>query len=87
MDGWEQIATYNDYDGCKFGNFYPDLRNLTDAGIVRLANDTAHLYCNCETCDDLDGLQVDLEPYRDPYKTSLNKYVKQVATNLRDETG
>ena len=62
-------------------------RELADAGIIRLANDTAHLYCNCETCDDLDGLQVDLEPYRDPYKTSLNKYVKQVATNLRDETG
>ena len=28
MDGWEQIKTYNDFDGCKFGNFYPDLRNL-----------------------------------------------------------
>ena len=87
MDGWEQIATYNDFDGCKFGNFYPDLRNLSDAGLVKLANDTARLYCNCETCDDLDGLQVDLEPYRDPYKTNLNKYVAAVANNLRDETG
>ena len=87
MDGWEQIKTYNDYDGCKFGNFYPDLRNMTDAGIDKLANDTARLYCGCETCDDVDGLQVDLEPYRAPYKVSLNKYVAAVARNLRDETG
>lgn len=87
MDGWEQIKTYNDFDGCKFGNFYPDLRNLTDAGLQKLADDTARLYCGCPDCDIIDGLQVDLEPYRDPYKDSLDSFVGKVATNLRDEDG
>jgi hypothetical protein len=87
MDGWEQIKTYNDFDGCKFGNFYPDLRNLTDAGLQKLADDTAKLYCACPECGIIDGVQVDLEPYVDPYKQSLDDFIGKVATNFRDEDG
>jgi|EP00947_MAST-08B_sp_MAST-8B-sp1_P006531 hypothetical protein len=82
MDGWEQIKTYNNFDGCKFGDFYPNLVNLTDAGLVRLANETAKLYC---AQDIIDGVQVDLEPYKEPYRTNLQKYVTAVAKNFYDE--
>jgi len=83
MDGWEQIKTYDNFDGCKFGDFYPNLLNLTDAGITRLANETAKLYC----AQNIDGVQVDLEPYKEPYKEPLEKYVKAVAKNFYDEDG
>jgi len=82
MDGWEQIKTYDDFDGCKFGDFYPNLVNLTDAGIDRLARETAELYCKQEI---VDGVQVDLEPYKDPYKTNLEKYVTGVGHYFLDE--
>ena len=45
MDGWQQIKAYNTFDGCKFGDFYPDLRNLSSFAVDRLAKDTAKLYC------------------------------------------
>lgn len=82
MDGWQQIKDYNDFDGCKFGDFYPNLLNLTDPGIERLANETAKLYC---AQDIIDGVQVDLEPYKDPYKEPLEKYITAVAKNFYDE--
>jgi hypothetical protein len=85
MDGWTQITTYNNYDGCKFGNFYPDLSNLTDAGLNQLAKDTASLYCNCPECHRIDGIQVDLEPYNDRYVQPLKAFVGHLGTALRDE--
>jgi len=72
MDGWEQIKTYDDNDYCQFGNFYPDLRNLSNVSMQKLADDAAKLYC---ANDIIDGIQVDLEPYHDPYTESLNQYV------------
>lgn len=81
MDGWEQIKTYDNFDGCKFGDFYPNLVNLTDAGIERLANETAKLYCAQQI---VDGVQVDLEPYKEPYKANLEKYIAAVGKNFLD---
>lgn len=84
MDGWQQIQTYNDYDACHFGNFYPNLLNLTETSMKRLAEDTARLYC----ADDLvRGVQIDIEPYRDPYKPGLQSYMKYVSEALRDDLG
>lgn len=85
MDGWTQISEYNNYDGCKFGNFYPDLSNLTDAGLEQLAEDTAKLYCNCPECDRVDGIQVDLEPYNSRYVKPLKSFVGYLGAALRDE--
>jgi hypothetical protein len=82
MDGWAQIEAYNDYDGCKFGDFYPNLGNLTDMSIDLLAKDTAELYC---AVDIVDGVQVDLEPYREPYKTPLRKFLTKVREYMYDE--
>lgn len=84
MDGWTQIKTYDSYDGCKFGNFYPDLTNLTDPGLQELAENTAKLYCGCDDCDIIDGIQVDLEPYTDTYKASLQGFVKHLGVALLD---
>lgn len=83
LDGWQQIETYNDYDGCKFGDFYPNLNNLTAAQSMKLAEDTAKLYCADDT---LTALQIDLEPYNDVYSASLDMFVGNVATVLRDES-
>lgn len=87
MDGWTQIQQYNDYDGCRFGNFYPDLSNLTDAGLNLLAENTAELYCQCEECHRIDGVQVDLEPYNDRYVQPLKAFVGYLGTALRDDDG
>jgi len=82
MDGWEQIKTYNDKDGCGFGDFYPDLRNLSNVSMKKLADDTAHLYC---ANDIIDGIQVDLEPYTNVYYSALNTFIDMVSDNLVDE--
>ena len=84
MDGWDQITTYNNFDGCKFGDFYPNLVNLSDFAITRLAEDTAKLYC---TDDTVDGMQVDLEPYKLPYKISLGKFIQAMGVSLMDTAG
>jgi len=81
MDGWDMIKAYNNHDECKFGDFYPNLNNLTNGHIEKLAEHTAKLYCADEN---LGGIQVDLEPYQDPYKESLAAFVKSLATNMRD---
>ena len=73
MDGWNQIQTYDNNDNCSFGNFYPNPNNLTEAGMAKLAADTANLYC---ASDVVDGIQVDLEPYSDTYAKSLNRCVR-----------
>ena len=87
MDGWTQIQQYDNYDGCKFGNFYPDLSNLTDPGLKQLAEDTAKLYCNCPECHRVDGIQVDLEPYNSRYVKPLKAFVGHLGDALRDEDG
>jgi hypothetical protein len=84
MDGWNMIQDYNSYDACDFGDFYPNLNNLTAPQIESLAQYTAKLYCADEN---LGGIQVDLEPYQDPYKESLEAFVKALATNMRDADG
>ena len=84
LDGWEMIQTYNDYDGCKFGNFYPNLANLTEGELHLLAEQTARLYCKDEL---LAGIQIDLEPYQEPWLTPLAQYIGYAAEWLRDETG
>jgi len=87
MDGWTQIQQYNNFDGCKFGNFYPDLSNLTDAGLNELAVATSQLYCQCEECHRIDGVQVDLEPYNDRYVQPLKAFVGHLGAALLDEDG
>jgi hypothetical protein len=87
MDGWTQIQEYNNYDGCKFGNFYPDLSNLTDAGLKLLAQNTAELYCQCDECHRIDGVQVDLEPYNDRYVQPLKAFVGHLGVALLDDDG
>jgi hypothetical protein len=82
LDGWQQIEQYNNYDGCKFGDFYPNLNNLTDFAIQRLATDTAKLYCKSQV---LAGMQVDLEPYKPMYKSSIQKYISYMGKALLDE--
>jgi hypothetical protein len=84
LDGWDQIQTYNGYDGCKFGDFYPNLVNLTDFALQRLATDTAKLYCKSPV---VSGMQVDLEPYKDPYKPAVQKFIKYVGAALLDADG
>jgi len=83
MDGWEQIKTYDNLDACDFGNFYPDLRNLSNVSIAKLASDAAKLYC---ASDVIDGVQVDLEPYRPPYAESLGSFVSMLSKTLLDES-
>ena len=58
------------------------MQNLTDTSLKRLANDTVKLYC---ADDVVDGIQVDLEPYRDIYQKPLSKYVGYLAEMMLDE--
>jgi hypothetical protein len=82
MDGWQMITDYNSYDACEFGDFYPNLNNLTAPQITTLAEYTAKLYC---ADPNIGGIQVDLEPYQDPYKESLEAFVTALAKSMRDE--
>jgi hypothetical protein len=84
MDGWDMIQNYNSYDACDFGDFYPNLNNLTQPQIETLAEHTAKLYCADEN---VGGIQVDLEPYQDPYKESLEAFVTSLAKNMKDDDG
>lgn len=82
LDGWDQIQTYNAFDGCKFGDFYPNLANLTDVSLKRLAKDTAELYCKE---DQIHGVQIDLEPFRDPYVVPMTKYISFLSEAMLDK--
>jgi len=84
LDGWSMIERYNNYDACKFGNFYPDLNNLTSAELDLLAMQTAQLYCKDNL---LSGVQIDLEPYVSPYTDSLDYFITQASTYFRDVDG
>jgi hypothetical protein len=84
LDGWNMITQYNNNDACNFGDFYPNLNNLTTPQLQKLAKNTAQLYCKDDT---LGGIQIDLEPYQDPYKESLETFIKAVSTEMQDKTG
>eukprot|EP00656_Telonema_subtile_P017856 TRINITY_DN1962_c0_g2_i1.p1 TRINITY_DN1962_c0_g2~~TRINITY_DN1962_c0_g2_i1.p1 ORF type:complete len:440 (-),score=105.29 TRINITY_DN1962_c0_g2_i1:73-1392(-) len=81
MDGWQMISDYNSYDACNFGDFYPNLNNLTAPQIETLAEHTAKLYC---ADPNVGGIQVDLEPYQPPYKDSLEAFVAALSSNMKD---
>jgi len=82
MDGWQMISDYNSYDACDFGDFYPNLNNLSMTQIEGLAEHTAKLYC---ADPNIGGIQVDLEPYQPPYKESLENFVAALARNMKDD--
>lgn len=84
LDGWEMIKQYNNNDACNFGDFYPNLNNLTKPQMTILAKQTAQLYCKD---DNLGGIQIDLEPYQDPYKQSLETFITAMSTEMKDDTG
>jgi hypothetical protein len=83
LDGWNMIEAYNNNDACNFGDFYPNLNNLTSKQLGVLAKQTAQLYCQD---DNLGGIQIDLEPYQDPYKESLETFIKAMADEMKDDT-
>jgi len=84
LDGWNMIKMYNNDDACDFGDFYPNLNNLTVPQLGVLAKQTAQLYCKD---DNLGGVQIDLEPYQDPYKNSLEQFLKAISTEMKDDDG
>jgi hypothetical protein len=84
LDGWNMIEQYNHNDACNFGDFYPNLNNLTDTQLGKLAQQTAQLFCQD---DNLGGIQVDLEPYQDPYKESLETFLKAMVSEFEDKDG
>jgi len=84
LDGWNMIELYDHHDACEFGDFYPNLNNLTKTQLGNLAKQTAKLYCND---DNLGGVQIDLEPYQDPYKQSLETFLTAMSTEMKDESG
>jgi len=84
LDGWNMIKQYNNDDACNFGDFYPNLNNLSTPQLGVLAKQTAKLYCED---DNLGGVQIDLEPYQDPYKESLEQFLKAISTEMKDADG
>jgi len=84
LDGWNMIEQYNNHDACQFGDFYPNLNNLTKVQIGKLAKQTAKLYCED---DNLGGVQIDLEPYQPPYKESLESFLHAISDEMKDTTG
>merc|ERR1711934_874207 len=84
LDGWNMIELYDNNDACNFGDFYPNLNNLTKPQMTILAKQTAQLYCKD---DNLGGIQIDLEPYQDPYKQSLETFLKAMVHEMEDEDG
>jgi len=84
LDGWNMIQQYDKHDACEFGDFYPNLNNLTDTQLGKLAKQTAKLYC---ADDSLGGVQIDLEPYQDPYKQSLETFLTAISTEMKDDSG
>ena len=84
MNGWSIIQEYGGTDPCQFGDFYPNLNNLTQPHIETLAQQTAELYCADNT---LDGVQLDLSPHEDVYAFSLEVFVTALGTSLRDAAG
>jgi len=84
LDGWDMISSYNNNDACNFGDFYPNLNNLSAVQLGNLAKQTASLFCKDSN---LGGIQVDLEPYQDPYKQSLETFLTAMVKEMEDEDG
>jgi len=84
LDGWDMITQYNNNDACEFGDFYPNLNNLTAPQLGVLAKQTAQLYCQDAN---LNGIQIDLEPYQDPYKQSLETFLGDMVKEMEDKDG
>merc|ERR1711865_390244 len=84
LDGWDMITAYNKNDACNFGDFYPNLNNLSAVQLGHLAKQTASLFCRDAN---LGGIQVDLEPYQDPYKQSLETFLGSMVKEMEDEDG
>jgi hypothetical protein len=84
LDGMTQIKEFDNNDACNFGDFYPNLNNLTTTQIGNLAQQTARLFCRD---DNLGGVQIDLEPYADPYKQSLETFIHAMHDSFMDESG
>lgn len=84
LDGWNMIEQYNKNDACNFGDFYPNLNNLSSTQMTQLAVQTAKLFCQDPN---LGGIQIDLEPYQDPYKQSLETFVKATSQAFEDVDG
>jgi len=84
LDGWDMITAYNKNDACNFGDFYPNLNNLSAVQLGNLAKQTASLFCRDAN---LGGIQVDLEPYQDPYKQSLETFLGSMVKEMEDEDG
>merc|ERR1712159_89166 len=84
LDGWNMIKQYNNNDACNFGDFYPNLNNLSAVQMGQLAVQTAKLFCQDPN---LGGIQIDLEPYQDPYKQSLETFIKAMSQNMEDVDG
>jgi hypothetical protein len=82
LDGWDMISQYNNNDACNFGDFYPNLNNLSAVQLGNLAKQTAQLFCKDPH---LGGIQVDLEPYQDPYKESLETFLHAMVKEFTDE--
>jgi len=84
LDGWSMITQYNNDDACDFGDFYPNLNNLSATQLGQLATQTAKLFCSDDV---LSGIQIDLEPYQDPYKQSLETFIKAMVLEFTDADG
>merc|ERR1711865_1247414 len=67
-----------DMANCNATTYY-DNNNKAAAAVY-----AAELYCHD---DNLGGIQVDLEPYQDPHKESLEAFVTALATNMKDDSG
>lgn len=84
LDGMTQIKEFGNNDACEFGDFYPNLNNLSAVQIGKLATQTAQLFCQD---DNLGGVQIDLEPYASPYKDSLETFIKSMHDEFKDDSG
>lgn len=67
-DGVEMCEAYGfwPYGGDK--GVYPDVSKVSADEMTALATATAQLYC---ASDAVDGVQIDLEPFADPYRANL----------------
>lgn len=60
--------------------YSPDLTKFTTAQIKEWADNVATLYCSY---DDVDGIQLDLEPFSGKYVTPFLVFLSQLAGDLR----
>jgi len=63
-------------------DYSPDLSKLTAAQAKQWAAVTAELYCSFPQ---VGGLQIDLEPFKDPYKTNLIVFLSELSKQLQSK--